>query len=120
MAEKSTTKSTWKSFLKDSMDLDPVQCYKSTPAKYLQKFGLIENGKYDCNGDGTKISKQLVQNQQNRKFDHSLFIDYDQCLKSAKCQDLINSITFTSYQHLMTILKENDCVSCLNSSLLQM
>lgn len=117
MGDKSSTKSIWDIFKYDSGTLDPVQCYKSTPAKYLQKFGFIENGKYDCNGDG-EPKQTLNQEIHKRKFDHSLFIDYEKCSKSAKCQDLINSKKFNSYQHLIETFKENDCLSCLNSSIL--
>ena len=119
MSNKPKEKSVWNLFTA-SDDLDPVQCYRSTPAKYLEKFGFIKNGKYDCNGDADISTKKRFNQQQTKllKFDHSLFIDYEKCSKLTKCQDLIKSNTFNNHQHLMKMLKENNCLSCLNSSLL--
>ena len=87
----------------------------------MEKFGFIDNGKYDCNGQSEIISKQSGNKQfiQRRNFDQFLFIDHEKCSKSKRCQDLIKSHTVSENQtNLIVFLKDNDCLSCINSSLL--
>eukprot|EP01084_Bolivina_argentea_P278783 476426_1 len=113
MSTESKSRFSWRLFSPNSDNTDPVQCYKSTPAKYLQKFGFIENG-HCINNDTSTDPMDNKNKEQPLKFDHRIFIDNERCFKSKKCYDLIQSNTFTDTTNLINVLKQNGCLSCLN------
>lgn len=110
----------WKQERSPSNESDPVLCYKSTPAKYLQKFGFIEDGHCQPTTLPSDQEKERAAMQPSRSLlDYHLQIYPEQCQQSQRCYKLATSNQLASINTMerIAMLKEAGCGSCLKASL---